>query len=197
MPSINARAAAAASPDASPDDLLALSRDVSVKVRTALAANPVTPVEALRALAHDPRHEVRWSVVDNPSDEARQVIVGSADPETRRMAARRTDLRPEDLEVLSGDPSAVVRAQLALECTDASVLGRLARDEETPVRAAAAENPHLRPQDAEALARDPRAEVRAVVAAAARLSDETLMALADDPSDRVRWGLLTRDPALG
>lgn len=192
--SINIRARAAQDPSATEDQLAAYATDASKKVRASVAGNPATPLDVLRTLADDPRWEVRYDAAENRRPHGVAVGLGSADPDTRGIAAMRDDLDAAAIERVLSDPHRHPRECLAGASSDPVVLARLARDPAPQVRASAAQNELLDRAELEKLTSDPHASVRASAAITRRLSAATVTRLARDRSSHVRWWTLVSYP---
>ena len=193
MPSINQRASTAAAAT-SAHVLRDLAVDTAPKVRAAVARNPAAPTAVLERLAADPSWRVRFAVAENPSAVAGLIALRSPDSDTRGVAAQRSDLGAEGVQLALADTVPSVRAHLATSTQDAQVAAVLAADPHPAVRAAIVLNPVLSDADVETLASDPIARVRATAAASRRVRPATLTRLAGDRSAEVRWSVLVHNP---
>ncbi len=124
------RADLAARADLRPEILYFLAADESADVRRQVAGNPGTPAEADLMLARDADQEVRYDLAGK---------VASLLPESCEATRRNAhSVVVETLEVLAQDQTTRVRRILAdtlkdMAAAPATVIGRLARDQEAVV----------------------------------------------------------------
>ncbi|MCP3781888.1 hypothetical protein NLX85_00695 [Micromonospora sp. A3M-1-15] len=207
------RTALAAGPDvfrATPDPLpeptyARLAADPVRRVREAVADSWQCPASVRAGLVDDPDPVVRISAYArwaDPPEEVTDRLLADPDPDVRRAAARRACRRRPALlaEVLDAAWSdgwhlAAVAVDAPLDRASAE---RLARHDDTGVRAAVAENPHLPRDLVDELVVDPDPTVRLRLSLRPGLTEAERAAVdyRVRPTDRLspaRWVLDRRD----
>jgi hypothetical protein len=221
-PQSTVRATIAYRPDLDDALVAALAADPDPTVRATIATHAGLTSEQIAAFTADPDDSVRVAVATHAyvSPGQRSILDGHADlpldaaeqwahstnPRLRRRAAQHPDLPPEIVDLLTNDPDASVRTDLALNHAGApgallldcylddrhrprllalpgfprAGLSRFADHADPDVRILAARDPETDPAVIDHLTTDPVAWVRKTMARCPRLSTDRIAALLDD-----------------